>query len=86
MFHKALWSLEKRSRRAFRGYPLATAAFYGPNDQRATKVAVGIVPAEVRRRTRYDAGFPKTRMRVRVSRSCARSANSSRLTGRSRSC
>lgn len=25
---------------------MATVAFYGPDDQRATKVAVGIVPAE----------------------------------------
>ena len=46
MFHKALWSLEKHSRRGFRGYPLATVAFYGPDDQTATKVAVGIVPDE----------------------------------------
>jgi len=46
VFHKALWSLEKRARRGFRGYPVATVAFYGPDDQRATKVAVGIVPAE----------------------------------------
>ena len=46
MFHKALWSLEKHSRRGFRGYPLATVAFYGLDDQTATKVAVGIVPGE----------------------------------------
>lgn len=46
MHHKAIWSLEKRSRRGFRGYPLATVAFYGPDDRRATKVAVGIVKAE----------------------------------------
>lgn len=46
MFHKALWSLEKHSRRGFLGYPLATVAFYGPDDQTATKVAVGIVPGE----------------------------------------
>ncbi len=46
MFHKALWSLEKQSRRGFRGYPVATVAFYGPDDQSATKVAVGIVAAE----------------------------------------
>jgi hypothetical protein len=46
VFHKALWSLEKHSRRGFRGYPLATVAFYGPDDQTATKVAVGIVPGE----------------------------------------
>jgi len=41
-----LWPLEKQSRRGFRGYPVATIAFYGPDDQRATKVAVGIVLAE----------------------------------------
>jgi hypothetical protein len=45
VFHKA-WSLEKHSRRGFLGYPLATVAFYGPDDQTATKVAVGIVPGE----------------------------------------
>ena len=38
--------LEKQARRGFRGYPVATLAFYGPNNQRASKVAVGIVPAE----------------------------------------
>ena len=46
MFYKALWSLEKQARRGFRGYPIATVAFYGPDDEHATKVAVGIVPAE----------------------------------------
>jgi hypothetical protein len=38
--------LKKRVRRGFRGYPVATVAFYGPDDRRATKVAVGIVAAE----------------------------------------
>jgi hypothetical protein len=46
MFHKALWPLTKRSNRGFRGYPIATVAFYGPDDRRASKVAVGIVPTE----------------------------------------
>jgi hypothetical protein len=46
MSHKALWPLEKRARRGFRGYPVATVAFYGPNDKEATKVAVGIVRGE----------------------------------------
>lgn len=42
--HKiALW---KKVRRGFSGYPVATVAFYGPDDKRATKVSVGIVPAE----------------------------------------
>jgi hypothetical protein len=38
--------LEKKARRGFRGYPVATVAFYGPDDRKATKVAVGIVTAE----------------------------------------
>ncbi len=38
--------LEKKARRGFRGYPVATVAFYGPDNARATKVAVGIVPGE----------------------------------------
>jgi hypothetical protein len=41
--------LEERARRGFQGYPLATVAFYGPDDKTATKVTVGIV-------TREDAG------------------------------
>ena len=35
--------LRKRARKGFRGYPLGTIAFYGPDDERASKVAVGIV-------------------------------------------
>ena len=38
--------LMKKSRRGFRGYPIATIAFYGPDNTRATKVAVGIVLKE----------------------------------------
>lgn len=38
--------LGKKARRGFRGYPVATVAFYGPDDRRASKVAVGIVPGE----------------------------------------
>lgn len=39
-------ALNKKRRRGFRGYPLATVAFYGPDDQRASKVAVGIIYGE----------------------------------------
>ena len=35
--------LRMKARRGFRGYPIATIAFYGPTDSCATKVAVGIV-------------------------------------------
>jgi hypothetical protein len=38
--------LHKKSRKGMRGWPVATVAFYGPNLSRASKVAVGIVPAE----------------------------------------
>ena len=38
--------LKKKARRGFRGYPLASVAFYGPDDRRATKVSVGIATAE----------------------------------------
>jgi len=32
--------LAKRAKRGFRGYPVATIAFYGPSPERASKVAV----------------------------------------------
>ena len=38
--------LSKRAKKGFRGYPVATIAFYGPTAQQATKVAVGIVMRE----------------------------------------
>jgi hypothetical protein len=36
----------RAARKGFRGYPIATIAFYGPDDRRASKVAVGIVTSE----------------------------------------
>ena len=38
--------LRKKADRGFKGYPVATVAFYGPDDKHATKVAVGIVVDE----------------------------------------
>ncbi len=35
--------LQNKAKRGFRGYPVATVAFYGPDARRASKVAVGIV-------------------------------------------
>ncbi len=43
---KQYTSLWKKARRGFRGYPVATVAFYGLDDTKATKVAVGIVTRE----------------------------------------
>jgi hypothetical protein len=48
-------ALVKQARRGSRGFPVATVAYYGPDDKRASKVAVGIVlsdgaePAELER-------------------------------------
>ena len=41
-----LKALRKKARRGFAGYPVATIAYYGPNDKLATKVAVAIILAE----------------------------------------
>src|SRR3954466_1564221 len=38
--------LTKKAKKGFRGYPVATVAFYGPGDRRASKLTVGIVLAE----------------------------------------
>jgi hypothetical protein len=46
MIERARKRLSKRAKRGFRGWPLATVAFYGPDDKTATKLAVGIVPRE----------------------------------------
>lgn len=35
--------LKARAKQGMQGYPVATLAFYGPDDQRASKVAVGII-------------------------------------------
>ena len=57
MHHKALWSLTKRANKGFRGYPIGTVAFYGPNDRRASKVAVGVVPREGAEATELERWF-----------------------------
>jgi hypothetical protein len=43
---RLLKRLKKKAKRGMRGWPVATIAHYGPDLSRATKVAVGIVPAE----------------------------------------
>ncbi|MBY5839337.1 hypothetical protein J3P71_12945 [Rhizobium leguminosarum] len=37
--------LEKKSKRGNRGYPMGTIAYYGPDNRRASKAAVSIIPA-----------------------------------------
>ena len=38
--------LRKKAKKGMRGWPAATIAFYGPNLNQATKVAVGIVQSD----------------------------------------
>src|SRR3954452_1705445 len=38
--------LTKKAKKGFRGFPVATVAFYGPDNHRASKLTVGIVLAE----------------------------------------
>jgi hypothetical protein len=43
---KATWfrdKLNKKAKRGFQGYPVATITYYGPDDRQASKVSVGIV-------------------------------------------
>jgi hypothetical protein len=46
MIERARKRLSKRAKKGFRGWPVATVALYGPDDTTATKLTVGIVPAE----------------------------------------
>jgi len=46
MLDRAPKQLAKKAKRGFRGYPVATVALDGPDDVTATKIAVGIIPAE----------------------------------------
>ena len=41
--NRAKKSLEKKAKKGFKGYPVASIAFYGPTNKLATKVAVGII-------------------------------------------
>lgn len=46
---RARWyreKLQKKAAKGLRGYPVATVAYYGPDDKRASKVAVGIIEHE----------------------------------------
>ena len=42
-FDRARYELQKKARRRTRTYPLATIAYYGPDDQHSTKVVVAIL-------------------------------------------
>jgi hypothetical protein len=57
MLERARKRLDKRAKKGFRGYPVATVALYGPDDTMATKLTVGIVPAENAEATHLQRWF-----------------------------
>ncbi|MCS4505613.1 hypothetical protein NYO91_16120 [Arhodomonas aquaeolei] len=46
MRDRARKALRKKAKKGFTGYPVATVAFYGPDDTKATKLVVTIVHEE----------------------------------------
>jgi hypothetical protein len=58
---RAIKRLGKKAKKGFRGYPVATIAFYGPDDKKATKIAVGIVPGESQEATELRRWFADER-------------------------
>ena len=43
---KPITWLRKFAERGFRGYPLATLAFYGPDDRKASKIVLGMIDSK----------------------------------------
>ena len=46
MREQARKRLAKKAKKGFRGFPVATIAFYGPDSHRASKLTVGIIMGE----------------------------------------
>ena len=52
--------LHKKAKRGFRGYPVGTIAFYGPDDRFASKVAAAIVSGEGEEASALERWFSDT--------------------------
>ena len=65
MIERARKRLSKRAKKGFRGWPVATVALYGPDDSTATKLTVGIVPAENAQATDLRRWFSEQQTDIR---------------------
>ena len=65
MIERARKRLSKGAKKGFRGWPLATVALYGPDDSTATKLSVGIVPAEDAEAADLQRWFSKEQADIR---------------------
>lgn len=52
--------LKKKAKRGNRSYPVGTIAFYGPDNSRATKAAVSVIPAPQSEPTELRRWFAET--------------------------
>jgi hypothetical protein len=52
--------LQKKAKRGFRGYPVGTVAFYGPDNRFASKVAAAVVAAEGEEASALERWFSDT--------------------------
>ena len=59
--------LAKKTKKGFRGYPMATLAAYGPDDQRASKLVASIVESEGAEPTAMQSGLLRTTMFATIS-------------------
>ena len=65
MIERARKRLSKRAKKGFRGWPVATVALYGPDDSTATKLTVGIMPAEDAEASDLGRWFSKNQTDIR---------------------
>ncbi len=66
VIERARKRLDKKARKGFPGRPLATVALYGPDDRMATKLSVGIVPAEGAEATDLRRWLSEEQVDIRV--------------------
>jgi hypothetical protein len=52
--------IQKKAKRGFRGYPVGTVAFYGPDNRFASKVTAAIVSGEGQEATALERWFSET--------------------------
>ena len=65
MIERARKRLSKKAKKGFRGWPVATLAFYGPNDRIASKLAVSVIPVQDAEASEVRRWFSKGQTDIR---------------------
>src|ERR1700712_3230233 len=66
VIERARKRFDRRAKKGFRGWPVATVALYGPDDRLATKLSVGTVPAENAEATDIRRWFSEKQTDIRA--------------------